>query len=305
MKSPDDREQADLFGRDDNLAAPQVPARAKLLPNRHPTGDFFTCDLFDYALKDDGASMEAPIFSLTTRKPDLTEWHWESEDGSRSLTVIPSIRGRATQFDKDVLIFVISQMTAGLNKKRPDSKNRTVRFTVHDYLVSTNKTTGGADYKRLELALDRLNGTQIKTDIKTGGVRVKEGFGVIDKWKIVERSPVNEQMIAIEITLSEWIYNSVQANEVLTINKDYFRLRKPLERRLYELARKHTGKQRKFVISLYLLKEKCGSTGELKEFKRMLIEIAEDQNLPDYILTVCKDQVTFAPRLGFSPTTSD
>jgi hypothetical protein len=64
--------------------------------------DFFLCDMFDYAMKDDGASMEAPIFTLATR-PDLTVWNWQSKDGNRALTVTPSGLGRATMFDKDVL----------------------------------------------------------------------------------------------------------------------------------------------------------------------------------------------------------
>ena len=40
-----------------------------LLPDRHPTGDFFVCDLFGVSPKDDLATMEHPIFSLSTR-PD-------------------------------------------------------------------------------------------------------------------------------------------------------------------------------------------------------------------------------------------
>ena len=50
-------------------------------------------------------------------------------------------------------------------------------------------------------------------------------------------------MIALEIKLSDWFFNAVLADELLSINRDYFRLRKPLERRLYELARKHCGEQ--------------------------------------------------------------
>jgi hypothetical protein len=33
-------------------------------------------------------------------------------------------------------------------------------------------------------------------------------------------------------------YNAVAGFEVLTLHRDYFRLRKPMERRIYELARK-------------------------------------------------------------------
>lgn len=55
-------------------------------------------------------------------------------------------------------------------------------------------------------------------------------------------------MIAVEVGLSRWLFNAVQVHEVLTINSDYFRLRKPIERRLYELARKHCGDQAHFAI---------------------------------------------------------
>ena len=268
-----------------------------LMPIHHPNRDFFLCDLFDYTLKDDGVSMEAPIFSLATRK-DTTEWHWESKDGLRAITVTPSIKGRATQFDKDLLIYVVSQMTEALNRKRPDAQSRVVRFRVYDYLASTNKPTGGNQYDRLQDALERLTGTRIKTNIKTGGQRVKELFGLIESATIVEKSPDDESMIAVEVTLSKWLFNAVQANEVLTINHDYFRLRKPIERRLYELARKHCGDQARFVIGIELLQEKCGSQSSLKEFRRSLRELIEADTLPDYTmeLDAGKYQVIFSTR---------
>ena len=115
-------------------AANAKRGRSKLLPVRHVERDFFLCDMFDYAMKDDGVSMEAPIFTLAT-KPDLAVWNWASKDSSRSVEVYPSVKGRATQFDKDVLIFVVSQMTEALNCERQDATNRTVRFVVYDYLV--------------------------------------------------------------------------------------------------------------------------------------------------------------------------
>ena len=277
----------------ESQAGSEKRGRSKLLPARHIERDFFLCDVFDYALKDDGVSMEAPIFTLST-KPDLSVWHWRSQDGSREVTVTPSVQGRATQFDKDVLIYVVSQMTEALNRERPDAKNRTVRFTVYDYLISTNKPTGGKEYQRIELALERLRGTSIKTNIKTGGQRVKEGFGLINRWKIVEKSPDDERMIAVEVELSEWLFNAVQAHEVLTIHPNYFRLRKPLERRLYELARKHCGHQTTWSIGLELLQDKAGSKGSLREFRRMVREIIEADTLPDYRMALDEaDKVIF------------
>ena len=252
---------------------------------RHPNRDFFLADMFDYALKDDGASMEAPIFTLST-KPDLSIWQWTSKDGNKSVRVAPSVLGRATQHDKDVLIYVVSQLTEALNRGRDDAQHRTVRFTVYDFLVTTNRGVGGDDYRRLQEAFERLAGTRITTDIKTGGERVKEGFGVIDAWRIIEKSRTDERMIAVEVTLSRWLYNAVQAFEVLTIHPDYFRLRKPLARRLYEIARKHCGRQTQWVIGLPLLHEKSGSRGSIYEFHEAIKEIAKTDILPEYRLSV-------------------
>ena len=178
----------------------EASEKAGLIRVRHPNRDFFLADLFDYALKDDGASMEAPIFTLST-KPDLSIWQWTSKDGNKSVRVAPSVLGRATQHDKDVLIYVVSQLTEALNRGRDDAKNRTVRFTVYDFLVTTNRRTDGESYKRLHEAFERLAGTRISTDIKTGGQRTREGFGIIDRWKIIEKSQTDERMIAVEVTL--------------------------------------------------------------------------------------------------------
>jgi plasmid replication initiation protein len=303
-------EQSDLFepdgkappsaaelGRADDSAQQKPEKRTRLAPVRHPNRDFFLCDMFDYALKDDGASMEAPIFTLAT-KPDLSSWFWKSQDGTRSIEVYPSIKGRATQHDKDILIYVISQLTEGLNQGRADAQSRVVRFQVYDLLVTTNKSVSGDEYKRLRAAMERLAGTRITTDIKTGGQRITEGFGIIDSWSIIEKTPGDERMFALEVTLSKWLYNSVQAHEVLTINRDYFRLRKPLERRLYELARKHCGHQAMWAIGVELLHEKCGSQSEMKEFRRAVKEICLADTLPDYRMSFDpeKGQVLFYVR---------
>jgi plasmid replication initiation protein len=262
------------------------------LPIRHPNRDFFLCDMFDYAIKDDCASMEAPIFTLAT-KPDLSTWSWKSKDGTRSVEVYPSVKGRAMQHDKDVLIYVISQLTEGMNRRRLDAANRTVRLVVHNYLVATNRGVSGDEYKRLQAALERLAGTRIATDIKTGGQRVKEGFGMIDSYSIVERAQGDGRMVALEVTLSKWLFNAIQSHEVLTINPNYFRLRKPLERRLYELARKHCGHKSTWSIGVDLLHEKCGSKDEVKGFRRVLREIIQADTLPDYRMMLGRDTVQF------------
>ena len=265
-----------------------------LLPIYHTNKDYFQCDILDAAPKDDMSSMEHPIFSLST-KPDTNIRTYEHN--GNTIEVIPSMLGLATIWDKDILIYCISQIVEGLNRDRNDI-SRTIRVTAYDLLVSTNRSTGGTDYKRFQASLKRLAGTMLVTNIETNGIRIKESFGLIDKWKIIEKTADNKQMVAVEITLSEWLYNSTLGTEVLTINRDYFRLRKGLERRLYELARKHCGKQSKWKISLRLLMKKTGSKTQLKIFRCKLKTIVSDNHLPDYKLTYNKntDFVTFYNR---------
>lgn len=273
-------------------AAVPHPHGRTLLPDRHPTRDFFIADILDWALKDDRHSMEHPMFSLS-KKPDRRVRHYEHN--GNSVTIKPGADGLATIWDKDVLIYLVSQVVEGLNRGREDAKNRKVRFRVYDYLVSTNRPIGGEHYKRLEAGLDRLKGTTIKTNVVTGGSRIKHAFGLIDDWRIVERSTTDERMIGVEITLSEWLYNAIAAREVLTLNRDYFRLGGALERRLYELARKHCGHQAKWTVGTELLHKKSGSSDLLKRFRAALKRLVLADGLPDYRLKYDaeSDQVTF------------
>ena len=194
-----------------------------------------------------------------------------------------------------MLIYLVSQVVEGLNRGRDDAKNRKVRFRVYDYLVSTNRPIGGEHYRRLEAGLDRLKGTTIKTNVSTGGTRIKHAFGLIDDWKIVERSPTDERMIGVEVTLSEWLHNAILSREVLTLSRDYFRLGSALERRLYELARKHCGHQPKWTIGMELLHKKSGSTDLLKRFRAAIKKLVVTANLPDYRLKYDPniDQISF------------
>ncbi len=112
-----------------------------LLPERHPTKDFFVCDILDAAPKDDLGSMEHPMFSLST-KPDRRIRHYEHN--GNSITIAPGAHGLATIWDKDVLIYCISQVVEALNRGREDV-SKTIWVTAHDLLVATTEgRTGGA-----------------------------------------------------------------------------------------------------------------------------------------------------------------
>ena len=277
-----------------NAPVKLMPKRSPLLPDRHPIQDFFICDVTDAIPKDDMGSMEHPIFSLAT-KPDLSIREYEHK--GVKIAILPSALGLATIHDKDILIYCISQLIAKMNSGVPPQK--VLHLKAYDLLVSTNRNTDGRGYEQLKSALDRLSGTRIRTNIKTGGEEVTEGFGLIDSWKIV-RQTANGKMTELRINLSDWVFNAVVGREVLTLNRDYFRLRKPLERRIYELARKHCGQQDEWAISLDLLKKKCGSASEDYEFRRLLGAICnEDQqhnHMPDYAVSFDGDTVRFLNR---------
>ena len=266
-----------------------------LLPERHRNSDFFVCDILDAVPKDDIASMEHPIFSLST-KPDTRIQRYEHN--GNSVEIAPSVKGLATIHDKDILIYCISQLIAKMNAG--GEPNRTVNLRAYDLLIATNRETSGDGYRRLKEAFERLAGTRITTDIVTNGAREVSGFGLIDAWSIKVNDPKTARMVELEVTLSKWMFNAILGKEVLTINRDYFRLRKPLERRMYELARKHCGSQSEWLVSLETLRKKCGSVSTNSEFRRLLSTICEEDNqhshIPDYSVTVDGENVRFTNR---------
>jgi plasmid replication initiation protein len=238
--------------------------------------DFFVCDVFDALPKDDLASMEHPIFSLATR-PDLQVQRYRHNGAT--IEVVPSVKGRATIHDKDILIYCISQLMAALNAGRPVM--RVLNLCAHDLLVATNRETSGDAYRRLREAFERLAGTRITTNIVTGDLETTSGFGLIESWEIVRRTR-GGRMVSVTVTLSDWLFRAVNARSVLTLSRQYFQLRRPLERRLYELARKHCGRQPEWRVSVDTLLKKSGSGSPRRVFRAMLRDIIDTGTMPEY-----------------------
>lgn len=267
----------------------------ELLPDRHPNKDFFILDVSDASPKDDMASMEHPIFSLSV-KPDMRELEYQ-HDGKR-LRVVPSGKGLATIMDKDILLYCISKLVHQLNSG--EEITPWVELSAHEVMVATNWRTNRESYQRFEDALDRLRGTTIKTDIATNKHTQVRGFGLIDAYEIDRKNDEGElspfgRMTRVRVKVSDWTFRAVQGMEVLTINSAYFRLRRPLERRIYELARKHVGDQdHDFRIGIATLQKKVGSNSPPKKFRFFLKEIIQDGHIPDYAMRLDGDKVIFS-----------
>jgi len=263
-----------------------------LLPNRHPNLDFFVLDIADAVPKDDMASMEHPLFSLAT-KPDLR--HLEYRSGDNVLKIRPSGLGLPTIFDKDILIFAVSQLMH--RKNRGEAIGDTVRFSARELCIATNRQIGGDHYKRLENAFARLQGTQFVTNVRTGGKIETRIFSLIDEGGFVRTDDEKFRLDYCEVKLSRWLMRAIESDQVVTISNDYFRLRRPLERRLYEIARKHCGNKAKWQIGLTTLQNKTGSNAPIKRFRHNLREIIKADVTPFYRFELDdKDLVVVRPR---------
>ena len=272
---------------------------SKLLPERHPEPDLFIAEIFDLTpFKDDRHTMEHPFFSLSTRK--YTEPIKYDNGNGIKISISPNTNfGQPTIFDKDILLYLGSQLIRELNAGRVPPK--TIQFTSYDLLVATNRETSGRGYALLEQAFDCLTTCYIKTNIKTIGFEITKGFHIIEGYEIIKSTKDKSRTIAAKVTLSDWFYNSLLAKEILTIDRDYFRLRSPLARRLYEIGRKHCGNQKDFTIKLETLYEKSGVKSPLKNFRYQIRQLIKDDLeesfFPEYRFFLSNDDVVkFSPK---------
>ena len=263
-----------------------------LLPDRHPQSDFFVLDIADVVPKDDTASMAHPIFSLAT-KPDMRHLFYQS--GEDTIKITPSGNGLPTIFDKDILIFCISQLMH--RKNRGEEIGKRLRFSARELMIATNRTTDDKSYKRLEAAFQRLIGTTFTTNIESGEYEETRIFTLLESGSgfVVKRK--TRRLDYCEVILSDWLMGAIESSAVVTISNDYFRLRRPLERRIYEIARKHCGNQPRWQIGLAKLQEKTGSNAPLKKFRLNLRQIIVDNHIPFYRIELNTDDlVIFRPR---------
>ena len=246
--------------------------------------DLFLDTLVNAPIKDDRALMEFPFFSLQ-KQPRMEPLVYD--DGRVQVRISPGERGLATIWDKDILIYVASLLNDRIERGAPVS--RTMAFPAYDFLRLTGRGTSATVYEQLKDALFRLRSTTITTSIRSAGDTEDRGFGWIDSFRVLRRDLADGRRVmqAIEVTLNDWMFRAiVQERRVLTINPGYFGLTMGLERRLYELARKHLGQQAEWTIALPRLAEKCGTDRDLRKVKADMKRIIERNSLLGYRMTL-------------------
>jgi plasmid replication initiation protein len=242
----------------------------------------------DASLKDQIDLMSRCWFSLTAKRTDPIEHEYRDSRSNRVEKVKISGTqefGIATIHDQDVLMFVISQWIDSKRQGQPVS--RRVCFTPYQFFAWINREPTGSAYQRLQDALHRLRMTSIETTVDyVSGKRFhrKKQFSWISEWAISE---VDGRIKGIEVVIAEWLFESIQDFNVLTLDKRYFDIVGAVERWLYLYARKATGSPTgMWKESFARLYEKSASQQAFKHYASALRKLVLRNNLPGLTLAI-------------------
>jgi plasmid replication initiation protein len=247
-------------------------------------------------VKNDRTVMVFNFFALT--KDRVTELP-VYDDGETRIEVRGTTSGVATIWDKELLIYLASLVQEKVNRGEPVSAR--MHFTAHDFFRICEKQVGGSAYEGLEEMLLRLQGTQVKTNIETGGEGEDGAFNWITDYRIHYTRAKNgeKRLKSITVAICDWLFRAIVKDQrMLTYDHGYFKLA-PLERRLYEIARAHCGRQGCFRMGIEKLQRRVGSEMRLNLFKCRLLEVAgRPDSLLGYRLMVVDPQ---APKAAAAP----
>jgi plasmid replication initiation protein len=265
----------------------------------------------DIATKGERDSMEFPMFALSKQSDSRTiEW----ENDHISVKIVPSKYGRATIFDKDLVLYAISQIVEDYNQRvksagekdlphneRSIVATEKVRVYTYHFLKATNRKKGGKQYELFRKALLRLQGTQIEMQKKK--LPGQRGKGKLSIFSIIDTGSFEFDLEETEASTIEYVdikintmfMESINELNVLTYNREYFRLSRGTERRLYEIARKYCGRQKEWSIGMAKLFDKVGSAS-LRKFRFELRQI-QGNGILDYNFAISdREIVTFYPK---------
>ncbi len=246
----------------------------------------FTAISSDVSVKDQIDFMSRCWFSLAAKRTEPIEHLYIDARSNRTETVRITGHpeyGIATIHDQDLIIFVISQWVEA--KKRGLEPTRRVCFKPYQFFSWMDRDTGGSAYQRLREALPRLKTTNIETSFTFDkGKRQNERgqFSWISEWKTTEK---DGKIHGVEVVLAEWLFESIQDFNVLTLDKRYFGIEGSIERWLYLYARKTTGGAsgvwKETFKSLY---QKSASQQQYKHYASRLRELIQKNDLPGFTL---------------------
>jgi plasmid replication initiation protein len=202
--------------------------------------------------------------------------------------VRPSANGVATIYDKEIVLYIASLMAAKI--EAGESVAQDFVFTAHDLFSVTGSNHSARSYQRLSEALERLQGTQIKTNIEAGGEGEEGFFSWLSEARLhYSKTRTGEKRLkAVKVRLCDWLYRAIlRDRQVLDYAATYFQLG-PIERRIYEVARATSpdSEDGRLEVDLATFRLQIGYQNPLANFRAALKHIAGTQIIPDYDLAL-------------------
>lgn len=222
-----------------------------------------------------------PFFTMSTRHPVKEEIRVDLPNG-KWIKATPSVHGLPTYLDADLLKFAATMIRARQRKGEPVSRN--ILINPREFLKWSGRSDGGDDYKRFRAMISRLRGTTIETNISNdASENQNHQFGFIEYGGVHEDKKTG-RMKQVRLTLSDWCFQYICADQgLLTLSSNFFLIKTPSKRRLYEIVRAHVGHQSiKWRCGLDKLQIKFGSRSQLKEFRRTIKRLCSSDDLPEY-----------------------
>ncbi|MCC1496893.1 replication initiator protein A [Alcanivorax sp. 1008] len=227
-----------------------------------------------------------PLFALSKNATDIFTSEFTDNQGNGFLLEITPATGqsRANLFDKEVLVWLTGAIRKALDEgTRP---TRRIQFRAASFLTDSGRGLSGASYSRLKGALDRLKDTSFKqhliVDSKSQGSTRNIGF-----ISAVEYRQIDKNGSIVEVILSDHFFASILNNKgVLAMDKQYFSFRKSYTRRLYEIARKAVGNQKRIIeFREHTLMQRMGAQCAPTDFRRLMNEAIEE-GIPGYVINM-------------------
>ncbi len=202
-----------------------------------------------------------------------------------SIEVRPSARGVATIYDKEIVLYIASLMASKLDEGVDVSQDFT--FTAHDLFSVTGANHSARSYTRLSDALERLQGTQIRTNIEAGGEGEEGFFSWLSEARLqyARTGKKGEKRLkAVKVRLCDWLFRAIlRDRQVLDYAGTYFQLG-PIERRIYEVARSTCVEGEDLEIDLATFRMQIGFQNQLSNFRVAMRQIVAENAIPDYDL---------------------
>jgi len=243
----------------------------------------------DIAAKDSIDLMARCWFSLSQSRMAPIEHVFDDPKTNQKGTVritAGSEHGIATMHDQDLIIFAISQWVEA--KQKGQHPTRRIFFTPYQFFDWLNIAPTGTAYARIREALQRLKTTNIETTVRSERTRTRRlrQFSWVSEWEMIIDQTTG-RVSGVEVVLAEWLFESIEEFQVLTVDKRYFGISSTLERWLYLHARKATGSPSgKWKESFKSLYWKSASQGAYKHFANRLRAMARANTLPGFKLSI-------------------